>query len=70
MTRGASTARTYALIYPYVRCVVPRCMVRTKVPNEYGICPRHLHDESHDAYLAKLNASGVPLDPSLHTRDM
>ena len=54
MTRGASTARTYAIVYPYVRCVVTRCLVRTRVPNEYGMCALILWDEAHDAYFERM----------------
>ena len=44
--------RTFSPVYPYVRCVVPRCMVRMKVPNEYGMCP--IWDEAHDAYFERM----------------
>lgn len=38
----------------YVRCVVPRCLVRTRVPNEYGMCSVILWDEAHDAYFEQM----------------
>ena len=34
-------------------CVVPGCMVRSRRLTPEGMCPPHLWDERHDAFLAQ-----------------
>ena len=49
--------RTFSIVYPYVRCAVPRCLVRTKALNEYGMCP--IWSEDHDAYFEQMKTGAL-----------
>lgn len=51
--RPRTPKRALAIVYPYVRCSVPGCLVRTKKPNEYGMCPAELWDLRHVAYYQR-----------------
>lgn len=44
---------------PYVRCVVPGCIVRTRRPTKFGTCPVELWDERHERYAARRAVEGA-----------
>lgn len=44
--------RAAAVIDDREPCVVPRCGVRSRNLDAWGVCPAFLHDERHDAYVA------------------
>ncbi|HEX9565594.1 MAG TPA: hypothetical protein VF981_16565 [Gemmatimonadaceae bacterium] len=40
-------SRQWTLVYDYVLCAVPGCLVRTRVPTEFGTCPMAIWDDHH-----------------------
>ena len=48
--RGTVPSRAVALVDDYVLCVVPGCMVRTRVPTKFGTCPTYLWDNHHERW--------------------